>query len=648
MNKLLWMFCCLALASPAAHAQKLTWSRLWGSTNFNTAKDIARGRDGYFYVAGSTIGNFDGQTNNGASDAFLSKFDTNGVRLWTRIWGSSSDDEAAGVVVDRQTNVYVCGQTAGSFDGETNSGALDMFITKWTSDGTPLWTRIWGSTSNDDAAGIVCDSVNDVYVGGTTKGTFGTPGQTNAKVGFDDFCLTKYSSSGSFQWSRIWGCTNNDTCYDIAKDPNGEYLYLAGTTRNGIFDGQTNYSPVYNITRLALTAYNTDGTRWWSRVWGATNKNNVATCVAAGSWVYVAGYTAGSFDDQTNVAYMFNTDYFVSQFEFDTGVRKWTRIHGTNAVEEVRSIAQDSYANVYLGGQALDDLDGQTRVGGADLLLVKYDPSGNRLWTRLWGGPTDDGQILGIALDGTNGIYACGDTDESFGGQTNPSPTWGSAVLTRWRQGPNVIPSASIQKPITGREFLVNETVLCAGRGNDTDDGALTNLQWRFGTNSTISYGMTATVSAAWSGSQTVTAYAIDTEFATGKASVVVTVLADGGNGLPQLWETNYWPTGNSGGDTNDFDGDGVNNRSEWESGTDPTNPLSTFKFGNAQVVPGTPRITIQWPSVSNRDYSISSSSNLPMGFSSLASVPPTPPLNTYTTPASADPQIYYRVEVIR
>ena len=56
----------------------------------------------------------------------------------------------------------------------------------------------------------------------------------------------------------------------------------------------------------------------------------------------------------------------------------------------------------------------------------------------------------------------------------------------------------------------------------------------------------------------------------------------------------------------------------------------------------------MQWPSVSNRDYSVSSSSNLPAGFSPLATVPATPPLNTYTTPASADPQSYYRVEASR
>ena len=516
-----------------------------------------------------------------------------------------------------------------------------MFVTKWTADGAWVWTRIWGSASNDDSAGIVCDQAGDVYVAGTTPGSFG--GQTNSRVGYNDFCLTKFSSSGSFQWCQIWGSTNTDTCNDIAKDPNADYIYLVGTTANGIFDGQTNFPPG-KFDRLAITAYDVSSvTRRWSRVWGATNRNNSAMGVSASAWVYVTGSTFGSFDGEINYSPAYE-DFFITQFDA-YGTKNWTRIRGTNNIENAYGVAQVG-GSAYIVGAAFANLDGQTRVGGSDFMIVKYDSSGNWLWTRLWGTdwadyPTD------LALEGTNDIFACGAVyQKGFGGQTNPGSD--SAVITRWRQGPNVKPSASITRPIAGREFLEFESMLCTGSGTDTDDGVLTNLVWQFGTNSTLSYGTTTTVSAAWFGSQTVTAYAVDTEFATGKASVVVTVLADGDNGLPQSWETNYWPDGNSGGDTNDFDGDGVNNRSEWESGTDPTNPLSTFKCGNAQALPGTPQITIQWPSVSNHDYSVSSSSNLPAGFSPLTSVPPTPPMNTYTTPASADPQTYYRVEVIR
>lgn len=643
MKKYLGLFGCLLLCLSVAQGQTLTWSRIWGSTNNDVVADIARDRVGNLYVCGNASADFDGQTNSGGMDAFVTKFDTNGVKIWTRIWGSSAEDTAAGVCVDRQTNVYVCGQTAGAFHDQTKSGALDFFLTKWTAEGTLVWTRIWGATNDDNAAGVVVDQANDVYVGGSTAGSFGSAGQTNARVGVWDFCLTKRASDGTFQWSRIWGSTNTDYCYDLTVDPYDTALYLCGYTRNGVFDGQTNF---FAYDRLALTAINTSGTRLWSRVWGATNKHNYARAVTAYNNVDVAGITFGSFDGQSNHSTGVNSDFFLTQFDM-SGTKNWTRIHGTNAIEEAYGVAEDVWGNVYALGIAYGDLDGQTRAGGvySDLMLVKYDSLGTRLYTRLWGTDGDD-TAVDLVLDGTNGIYACGSVYKSWWGQTNPGGE--SAMLSRWRQGPNVPPSALIQKPTPSREILANETVLCVGSGTDTDEGPVTNLFWRFGTNALSGSGQTCTVSSATaSGAQTVTLYAVDSELGTGTATVVVTVLQNSG-GVPETWQTNYWPYGDSGGATNDFDHDGMDNRSEWETGTDPTNPADYFRCSSAQQISGAPQFVIQWPSASNRDYEVSSAWDIPSGFSQLAIVPATPPVNTYTTPATANPQTYYRVHSSR
>ncbi len=634
-----WNCLLVVVLSCASSAQKLTWNRIGGSTTNDVVTDIARDRVGNLYVSGYAPLGFDGQTNGGGQDAFVSKYDTNGVRLWTRIWGSGADDSSSGVCIDRQTNVYVCGQTAGSFHGETGHGGLDFFLTKWTADGDLIWTRIWGATNDDNAAGVAVDQANDVYVGGMTCGSFGSAGQTNARVGTWDFCLSKYSSGGSFQWSRIWGCTNSDYCNDMTIDPYDTALYLCGYSRNGIFEGQTNF---YAYDRLALTAINTSGTRLWSRVWGATNKHNSAKGVSSYNYVYVAGITFGSFDGQTNSSTGGNSDFFVTQFDQD-GTKNWTRIHGTNSIEEAYGVAEDLWGNANVLGVAYGDLDGQSRVGLSDFMLVKYDSTGARAYTRLWGTDGDD-TAVDVVVENTNGIYTCGIVYKSWWGQTNPGAD--SAALSRWRQGPNVVPQATIQKPTANREFVQFESILCAGTGSDTDDGALTNLLWRFGTNSVFSSGPTATVSAAWAGAQTVTLYAVDTESGTGAASVVVSVYADG-NGLPEPWQTNYWPNGDSGGPSNDYDNDGIDNFDEWQSGTDPTNAASRFQSAGTKGSGG-PELVIQWPSVSNRDYTVGSSSNLVEGFAPLTTVPSTPPVNTYTTPASADPSLFYRVEVGR
>jgi hypothetical protein len=633
----------------AASAQTLTWTRIWGSSNtYEYGEAVARDASNNLFVAGITLGAFDGQTNAGGRDAFLTKFSPAGFRLWTRIWGSPSHEAVGGVAADAGGNLYVAGHTPGEFHGESNTraGKTDFFLTKWSNDGQRLWTRIWGSPSNETSAGVVLNSVQWPCVAGSTDGAFGTPGQTNARPGTYDFCFSAFRTDGSFVLSSIWGGTNSDTCAAVAVDPSDRF-YLAGITGRGIFDGITNAFP-YN--RLVLSCCAVDGSRFWTRVWGATNRHNEARAVAAGAAaVYVTGWTFGGFDGQTNYPGG-NNDLFLSRFGAGGG-SDWTRICGSNSWENGEAVVLDTSGGAYVAGQTgAAALDGQASAGGSDYLMMRFDSVGTRLWTRLWGSPNDDTGAKGAVLDTAGNVFVCGDTYGSFGGEVNPSAAvfWESATLSRWRMGANTPPQAWIDRPLGGREFLAGEAVPCVGRAADLDDGVATTLVWRVGGGGGEGLGPTSTVSSAVAGPQTVTLRAIDRESATGTATVVVTILADGGSGLPETWEDAYWPGGGSGGAAHDWDGDGAPNGEEWQAGTDPTNPASVFHV--AAPVPETPdgRFALRWPSAGDRDYEVGVTTNLSVPFGILTNLAPTPPTNSYTPPPSPSPGTYYRVRVGR
>lgn len=612
-------------------AQQLTWSRIWGSANNDYAIGIARDTHGSLYLTGHTQGSWNGQTNSGGFDAFLTKFDPAGNILWSRIWGSPTNDWVAGVAVDRSNNVYVAGTTLGSFGGQSNTlpPLGDFFVTKWTPEGTHVWTRIWGSTSNDTAAGIVVDRSLNVYVAGHTPGQFGTPGQTNTKLGTLDFCLSSLSGlSGAFQWSYLWGSTNSDYCYGLSIDAY-DWMFLAGTTRGRIFVDQTNNFTT--VDRLVISAF-FEGLPRWHRIWGATNKNNdaYAIYVDPADRVYVAGRTFGAFDGQPFQTNAFSyPDFFVTCFDSGNRTLLWTRIRGSMSLEEAYAVWSDGTGSVYVGGITDGNFDGQVRAGGSDFMLVKYNADGAHQWTRFAGSASDDEPIKGLTLDAAGNVFACGSTYGSFGGQTNPGED--SAVLMRWRMTPNTAPTAILVRPLPMREFLENEQILCIGSANDDDDGALTNLVWSIGTNSTFTYGSTCYLTAAVSpGQQTVQLRAMDTEGATGTAEVVVQVLERSGDGLPVSWQTHYWPEGGSGGSSGDPDGDGVDNYTEWLTGTNPTNAGSYFRctltplLGNA--------LLLQWPSVSNLSYAIYAAPDMQTGvFTEIAAPWPTPPVNSFT-----------------
>ncbi len=81
-------------------------------------------------------------------------------------------------------------------------------------------------------------------------------------------------------------------------------------------------------------------------------------------------------------------------------------------------VAIDRLGNIYVAGST-DSFNTPQKVGTHgypldSVLLIKYDPSGNLIWERVWnGGYWADGG-LGIATDSSGYVYVTGVTD-SFG-----------------------------------------------------------------------------------------------------------------------------------------------------------------------------------------------------------------------------------------
>lgn len=129
-------------------------------------------------------------------------------------------------------------------------------------------------------------------------------------------------------------------------------------------------------------------------------------------------------------------------------------------------------------------------------------------------------------------------------------------------------------------------------------------------------------------------------------APLALAPLDTDGDGLPDGWEAHYSP-----GPTNllpgvDSDGDGMVNGHEFIAGTAPNDSNSMLRLGPPQSMP-TNAVLVQWPSATNRRYTITRSTNLLDEFTPLAGyLPATPPTNQYhDTPGALTP-LFYRVDV--
>lgn len=215
------------------------------------------------YVTGYTSGGLDGNTFSGAPqyDMFVTKYNSKGTKQWTKQLGTSSallyGTQGNDITTDDSNNVYITGNTDGDLDGNTISGTgfntIDMFVTRYDTDGNKQWTRQMGAGSGKGSPGrgIVANDSGDIFITGNTTG--GLDGNTFSG-GVSDMYLVKYDTDGNKQWTKQVGDTSSSSGtfgYGIDMDGLGN-VYVIGHTdvvlnsANITVNGRTPFYSKYN------------------------------------------------------------------------------------------------------------------------------------------------------------------------------------------------------------------------------------------------------------------------------------------------------------------------------------------------------------------------------------------------------------------
>lgn len=150
-------------------------------------------------MAGTTNGALDGNTLTGSSDFFVTKYDSSGVKQYTKFLGAAGSSNYLSAATDVDGNVYVAGTTYGPIDGVSKMGAIDFFVTKYNGSGAKLYTKLMGvpgtstvTPKNTYGRAVATDSSGNVYVVGNTTGNLDGVSKTGIH---SNLFVTKYDSS---------------------------------------------------------------------------------------------------------------------------------------------------------------------------------------------------------------------------------------------------------------------------------------------------------------------------------------------------------------------------------------------------------------------------------------------------------------------
>jgi hypothetical protein len=239
----------------------------------------------------------------GDFDGFVSKLNAAGSALvFSTYVGGTADDNLSGepdIATDLSGNIYVTGATESTdfpimnAAQSANGGADDVFLTKFSAEGTLIYSTYIGGAGDDHGRGVAADPFGNAYVTGETKSTdFPTVQAFQAAfgggLGVGDAFLSKIGpNGGALILSTYLGGPLGERGAGVAVDELGRPV-VAGLGANGLplkdafreFGGQDAF----------VTKFSADGSSLvYSLNLGGLGGDSATAVAALGTRVFVAG-----------------------------------------------------------------------------------------------------------------------------------------------------------------------------------------------------------------------------------------------------------------------------------------------------------------------------------------------------------------------
>ena len=351
----------------------LQWNTFLGSTGYDIAYGISVDGIGDVYVTGYSVGTWGAPVMPyaGGGDGFVAKLNPSGVLQWNTFLGSASNDDAESIALDGNGNVYVAGSSAQTWGAPVNPYAAksDGYAAKLNTAGALQWNTFLGAASADSAYGIALDGSGNVYVAGSSAGTWGAP--VNPYTGGGDAFAAKLDGSGVRQWNTFLGSAGADYAIGIALDGSGN-VYLAGSSAGTWGNPVIPYAGGGDAFAAKL---NTGGARQWNTFLGSAGDDSAIGIALDGSgYVYVTGSSAGTWGTPVR-PYAAGLDGFAAKLNA-SGARQWNTFLGSANDDYAIGIARDGSGNVYAAGASGGSWGAPVNsyTGGDDAFVVKMQP----------------------------------------------------------------------------------------------------------------------------------------------------------------------------------------------------------------------------------------------------------------------------------
>jgi len=385
------------------------------------------------YVAGKQL------ISKGVTDIFIAAFSPKGEVKWLKQAGGTDADEAYGIRLDNQGNVYATGYFSGIVDFSgyiiRSPGNRNFFVAKYKGNGDFVWIRS-GQVENEDFTNFICtDNSGNVFVSGVFHGTIYMGTKAYKSRDHKDLFFAKFNTDGDLQWMKTGGGDEKDRISAIHTDDDGS-LYITGSFEKVlVFDKMLVESS--GKRDIFLAKFTPEGHVDWLRKGGSATGDDYSTAIEVDQTenIYITGYFSGlAYFDGKQLKSAGSDDIFLVKYD-SMGNVIWSRQAGGQGNEHARSLIMDTFGDVYLAGEFDHSFSfakkNVVRSGDWDVFVLRYSQDGEMMGSSQVDG-TGFKRANSLAIDKTGNVYLLGYfiQQASFGNilYTSPGPQGGGFI----------------------------------------------------------------------------------------------------------------------------------------------------------------------------------------------------------------------------
>ncbi len=360
---------------------RIEWQRSLGGSNGDAAYSIQQTRDGGYITAGlSTSTDGDVTGNHGYQDYWIVKLNDTGAIQWQKSLGGSFTDEARSIQQTHDGGYIVSGTSSSNNNDVTgNHGGYDYWVVKIDSSGVIQWQKTLGGSEYDYCFSIQQTRDSGYVVAGSSKSKNG-----DVLEHYDEFDLwiVKLNMNGAIEWQLSLGGHGNESANSIEQTEDGGYI-VAGSTY-GYHLSQHSSGRDYLIVKFDVT-----GTIQWQRFLGGTNDDEALCIRQTRDGGYIAAGRSNSNDSDVTGNHG-DYDYWVVKLNATGTIQWERSLGGTYVDEahSIQQIQDGGY--IVAGISFSNDGDVTGNYGNGDYWIVKLNDTGSIQWQKALGGGGGD------------------------------------------------------------------------------------------------------------------------------------------------------------------------------------------------------------------------------------------------------------------